>query len=229
MTDLPQNIAEKPYNVCIECTHIGKNCDGPNFLAMSTERWCEWCHLRKEYLEWTNAHIADAAGVSDVSVARIMSGNVKDIRVTTMQAVTRALVNGSWGQYPCAMAAEDENEPDANPVIIEQCHRLEATIDAMKAEHKAELSELRTYDEGRLNYLKEQMKNKDTLLLERFALIKQRDRVILVLSILLGVSVLVIITALVMDILNPNMGFFWLDRLFGGITDAGGGIDKLSL
>ena len=217
-----QNSAEKPYNVCIECPHIGRDCDGPNFLAMTTERWCEWCHLRKEYLDWTNAHTAEQANVSEISVARIMSGNVKDLRVTTMQAVTKALVNGSWGQYPCAMASSEAADAAA---ITEQCKQLQSALDAEKAEHKSDLAELRTYDEKRLDYLKEQvkfkeeqMRNKDKLLEERFKLIKSRDRVILTLSILLGISVLVIITALVIDVLNPDMGFFWLDQLFGRIN-----------
>lgn len=225
-----RNFEEKPYNVCIDCAHIGRNCDGPNFLAMSTERWCEWCHLRKEYLDWTNAEIAETANVSDISVARIMSGNVKDIRVTTMQAVTRALVNGSWGQYPCAMAAVGEKEIVDNPVIIEQCKHLQESLDAIKIEHKAELEEMRAFERSRIDYLKEQLKftedqlhEKDKTLAERYALIKQRNRVVLALSILLGVAVVVIIAALVIDGLNPDVGFFWLEKLLyniGGVADS---------
>lgn len=96
---------EKPYNTCINCIHIGKHCDGPNFLAMSTERWCEWCKLRKQYLRFSNAHIAELADVAEVTVDRIMSGHAKDLRFTTMQAITKVLVNGSWGQHPCAIAS----------------------------------------------------------------------------------------------------------------------------
>lgn len=210
MTPNAQNLAEKPYNVCIDCVHIGRTCDGPNFLAMTTERWCEWCHLRKEFLGWTNARVAEEANVSDISVARIMSGNVNDLRVTTMRDVTKALVNGSWGQYPCSMAS---GEIVDNPALVEQCHQLQTALDAEKEAHKNDMSALRDYDEKRLDYLKDQMRAKDKLLEERFNLIKQRDRVVLTLSILLGVSVLVIIAALVIDRLNPNIGFFWLDRL----------------
>lgn len=100
-----KDFEEKPYNTCLNCIHIGKDCDGPNFLAMSTERWCEWCRLRKQYLKWTNDHVADLAGVAEITVDRIMSGHAKDLRISTMQAITKALVNGSWGQHPCASAA----------------------------------------------------------------------------------------------------------------------------
>lgn len=191
-----KSLETKPYNVCIDCAHIGINCDGPNFLAMSTERWCEWCHLRKEYLDWTNAEIAERAGISKISVDRVMSGNVKDIRVTTMQAITRALVDGSWGQYPCAMASEEKEVVD-NPAIVEQCKHLQA-----------ELAQLREYDEGRIEYLKEQLRDRDKLLAARFKLILSRDRVIRILAILLGVAVVAIIGVLLLDLLNPHIGFF---------------------
>ncbi len=100
-----KSFEEKPYNTCINCIHIGKHCDGPNFLAMSIERWCEWCKLRKQYLKFKNAYIAEEADVAEVTVDRIMSGHAKDLRFTTIQAVTKVLVNGSWGQNPCAMAS----------------------------------------------------------------------------------------------------------------------------
>ena len=142
----------KPYNVCIDCVHIGQDCDGPNFLAMTPERWCEWCYLRKEYLDLTNAEIAESAGVSEISVARVMSGHIKDIRVTTMQAVTKALVNGSWGQYPCALASANNKEGNS-AALIEQCKQFQATLDSIKAEHKAEIAEIRNFEQSRLDYL----------------------------------------------------------------------------
>lgn len=218
-----QNSAEKPYNVCIECPHIGRDCDGPNFLAMSTERWCEWCHLRKDFLGWTNAYTADMADVSEISVARIMSGNVKDLRVTTMQAVTKALVNGSWGQYPCAMVSEE------SPALADKCRQLQETLDNIQNEHRAELSAMRDYDEKRLDYLKEQVKfhenesqAKDKMLAERDGKITVRNRAIFILSLLLGITIAVIVTALVVDYLNRGIGFFWIDQLFHGKIDLTG-------
>lgn len=110
---------EKPYNTCINCIHIGKHCDGPNFLAMSIERWCEWCRLRKQYLKFTNGYIADKADVAEVTIDRIMAGHAKDLRFTTIQAVTKVLVNGSWGQNPCALA----NLSDVQPIHAENADR----------------------------------------------------------------------------------------------------------
>lgn len=209
MTFATKSPEEKPYNQCIDCSYIGKHCDGPNFLAMSTERWCEWCHLRKEYLGWTNSKIADISGISKISVDRIMSGNVKDLRNTTMQAVTKALVNGSWGQYPCAMAELSEKEQ--NPAIVEQCKQLQAAMDKMTAEHKAEVDTVRAAYHRQIEFTREQMAAKDQLLKERLGFIRRKDRIITILSFALTITVLVIIAALIIDSLNPNIGFFWLD------------------
>ena len=72
------NDRENPYLKCITYEFLGKSCDGPNFLAMTTDQFCEWCKLRKEYLGWTNSKIADLAEISKISVDRVISGNAKD-------------------------------------------------------------------------------------------------------------------------------------------------------
>ena len=215
----PQSLEEKPYNVCLNCVHIGKNCDGPNFLAMTMERWCEWCRLRKDYLGWTNARVAELSELSKVSVDRIMAGNVKDLRNTTMQAITKALINGTWGQYPCAMQTLSEKETVYvdNPAIIEQCKQLREALDNQKVEHKEELQKAHEADQRKVDFLREQIhikdeqiKEKDATLHERYEFIRRKDRVILWLAVLLGVSILLIFVALIIDRLNPDIGFFWL-------------------
>jgi len=154
-----KTLEEKPYNRCINCVHIGKMCDGPNFLAMELERWCEWCHLRKDYLGWTHSHIAKIANVSKVSVDRIMSVNIKDLRISTMQAVTKALVNGTWGQYPCVYVAS------GNAVTTTaECEKFNEEIARMRVEHKAELEAIRADAEKKVAFLKEQVQAKDRLI-----------------------------------------------------------------
>lgn len=158
----PQALEEKPYNICISCPKIGQSCDGPNFLAMSVERWCEWCRFRKEYLGWKNSGLAEKAGVSKVSVDRIMVGDVKDLRITTMQSVTKALVNGSWGQSPCVLVAESEKDPYAdNPAIVAQCNYLQATLERITEDHKQDLATVREEAQRKINFLRDQITQKD--------------------------------------------------------------------
>ncbi len=158
----PETLEEKPYNICISCAKLGQTCDGPNFLAMSVERWCEWCHLRRDHLKWKNQTIAEKAGVSKISVDRIMSGDSKDLRITTMQAVTKALVNGAWGHSPCVLVTETEKEIYVdNPVIIAQCQRLQNTLDNLSVEYKAEVVAIRAEAQQKIDFLRDQIAIKD--------------------------------------------------------------------
>lgn len=158
----PETLEEKPYNICISCPRIGQTCDGPNFLAMSVERWCEWCHLRRDYLGWKNATISEKSGVSTMSINRIMAGDCKDLRITTIQAVTKALVNGTWGQSPCVLVTETEKEIYVdNPVIVAQCQHLQNTLDTLSEEYKKELAFVREEDRKKIDFLMKQVDIKD--------------------------------------------------------------------
>lgn len=158
----PETLEEKPHNICVSCSRIGQTCDGPNFLAMPVERWCEWCHLRRDFLNWKNSTIAEKAGVSKISVDRIMAGDVKDLRITTMQAVTKALVNGAWGQSPCVLVTEIEKEVYVdNPVIVAQCQHLQNTIDKLSEDYKTELAAVREEAREKIDFLRQQIAIKD--------------------------------------------------------------------
>jgi hypothetical protein len=158
----PETLEEKPYNICISCPRIGQTCDGPNFLAMTIDRFCEWCKLRRDYLGWKNQVVADKARVSKISVERIMAGDSKDLRITTMQAVARALVNGTWGQSPCVLVTETEKEIYVdNPVIVAQCQHLQNTLDALSVEYKNEVVAIRAEAQKKIDFLREQVRIKD--------------------------------------------------------------------
>lgn len=158
----PETLEEKPYNICVSCSKLGQSCDGPNFLAMTVERWCEWCKLRRDHLRWKNQTIADKAGVSKVSIDRIMAGDVKDLRITTMQAVSKALVNGVWGQSPCVLVTESEKEIYAdNPMIVAQCQQIQITLDALTDEYKKEMAATKEEAQKKIDFLREQVKIKD--------------------------------------------------------------------
>lgn len=221
-----KDIEEKPYNMCLNCAYIGKKCDGPNFLAMEMPRLCEWCRLRKDYLhnidsKWTNAYIAEQSGMSKVSVDRFLSGNVDDLKASTIARILKVLVNGTWGQYPCSMASENDKEIITidNPEIVakleaanKQCQKLQNTIDNMTAEHKENLSVAHNDEQRRIAFLKEQIAAKDKIIEENYGFFKRKNKVIAVLAILLAITTTTIITALIVDRLNPDKGFFWLGQ-----------------
>ena len=143
---------------------------------MSIDRFCEWCRLRRDYLGWKNQRVADKAGVSKVSVDRIMAGDSKDLRITTMQAVARALVNGVWGQSPCVLVTESEKEIYVdNPVIVAQCQHLQNTLDALSEEYKAEAVAIRAEAQRKIDFLREQITIKDKHIEFLQSLIKSKE------------------------------------------------------
>lgn len=201
----PETIALKPYNKCIRCEHLGVKCDGPNVIAMSKERFCEWCRQLKDEKGWSNATLAEASGLSKATIDKIMANRATGLNGETISTITCALIyghacpEGNWGRNPCAMVA-----PDSSPNGCPNCEDLRKRLD-----------EQAKNDREKIDYLKqqiavkdEQIKTKDHHLSERANFIHRKDRVITILSVLLGVSVLLIIGALLVDMFNPNIDFF---------------------
>lgn len=173
-----ETLDEKPHNICISCPRLGQTCDGPNFLAMPIDRFCEWCKLRRDYLGWKNQCVADKAGVSKISVDRIMAGDSKDLRITTMQAVAKALVNGVWGQSPCVLVTETEKEIYVdNPVIVAQCQNLQQTLDRLSAEYKEEIAAIREEDHKKIEFLRKQIDIKDKHIALLYTVIERLEKI----------------------------------------------------
>jgi hypothetical protein len=103
-----------------------------------------------------------------------MAGDSKDLRITTMQAVARALVNGVWGQSPCVLVAETEKEIQVdNPVIVAQCQHLQNTLDALTEDHKKDLAFIREEAQRKIDFLREQITIKDKHIELLHSLIRQ--------------------------------------------------------
>lgn len=164
--DIHKNIlTDKPYDVCVTCVHIGEKCDGPNFYAMSTPRLAEWCRGRKDFLhltdkKWTNAYIAEEARLSKVTVDRFLAGGLDDLKVSTVQNILRVLINGTWGQYPCAWAAT-ESEIDLQ-LALGECERTQKELAEKEAKHRREL-----------DHLLDRLKKSDELIAQLMELIKK--------------------------------------------------------
>ena len=213
----PETIAVKPYNQCIKCDYLGTKCDGPNVIAMSKERYCEWCRQLKEERGWSNAKLAEISGVSKATIDKMMTNRITGLNGETISSVTCALVyghadpDGSWGKFPCAMVAPDDT-PDECP----KCAELRLHMDQQSKNDREKIDFLKqqiAFKESQMLEKDAQIRSKDERLQERADFIYRKDRVITILSILLGVSVLLIIAALFVDMVNPNVGFFWVKQM----------------
>ena len=196
---------EKSYSRCIDCEHIGKKCGGPDFIVMETQKLSEWCRLRKEHLhkqdpKWTNAYVSQQADVSLTTINRFFAGDIEDTKLSTAARILRVLVNGTWGQYPCVMFGNEAADPAAEV----ECRHLRELLDSERSKT--------AYLKEQVAFKEKQMLAKDKMIEERDIFTDKQQRDIRILSALLGVCVVVIIAALMVDLLNPNIGFFWVNR-----------------
>lgn len=207
----PATIEEKKYNYCIRCEHIGTRCDGPNVISMDLARFCEWCRLRKEELGWSIDKLTEVSGVGRATVAKIMSGKITGLNGETISAITCALVYGynpngnGWGKYPCAMMALEYEQAQNSKEPCQDCARH-------MEQHKSDREKIE-FLKRQIEFKESQMVAKDKQLEDRAWFIKRKDRMIVVLAILLGISVFLIIAALIVDRLDPSVGFFWRQAL----------------
>ena len=211
-----ETIQTKTYNQCIICENLGVSCDGPNMAAMTMERFCEWCKLRKEQLGWSNAKLAEVSGCSKGTIDRLVSGLATGINAETKSRIACALIyqkpyEVSWGKYPCTLALQSDSSANlaemdglrSQVALMEKQLHQQSENDRTKIEHLKEENE----------FYKSQMITKDKQLEDRAWFIKRKDRMIVILAILLGISVFLIFAGLIVDRLNPNVGFFWREAL----------------
>ena len=207
----PETIAEKSYNQCIRCEHIGIRCDGPNVISMDLERYCEWCRLRKEDLGWSVDKLAEVSGVGRATVAKIISGKISGLNGETISAITCALVYGydphgqGWGKYPCAMMALEREKQQTPADLCPECARH-------IMQHQSDRDEI-DFLKKQIAFKEAQMLTKDRQLEERASFIRSKDKAIQMLAAAVIVMFLLLIAALIADHLNPQIGFFWREAL----------------
>lgn len=192
------------YSECVRCQKLGKECDGPNFVAMPPQELIAWCKERKKHLGLTNAKLADLSGLPQGTIDSLLANSHADYKVGTIQKLLQVLVGGKWAGDPCADptgAASAELQEKIRTLESEIKHRDE-TIKELRKNNES-LQTLVANTNARLT------KDKDFLRDQ----LRGRNKAVGVLSLLLGICLLVIIGALVVDRLNPDKGFFWLGDL----------------
>lgn len=183
------------YLECISCPKMGISCDGPNFVAMSATELLEWCKSRKAHMGLSNGRLAELSGMPKGTIDRLFAGQHVDFRYETIRPLVKALTGGQWSGSPCP--DPHDNDTAALKEKAERLARnnmlLQAHIDRDNEQHQKELEFLR-------DQIKHEQANGDGY-----------KRTVIILSIMLGISLLVIIAALIVDRLNPDVGFFWRD------------------
>lgn len=201
------------YEKCATCEKIGMSCRGPKFVSMPANDLIALCIARKKHLGLSNQQIADRAHMSKGTVDNLLAATHGDFRYGTIQPVLDVLFSGEVSGNPCPDPSNDERVQ-----YEERIRQLEKEI---------------AWREDKIATLNKQTESMQTLISNTNARttqdkdflrsqIKSKNKTIIALASLLAVSLSVIIAALIIDRLNSDMGFFWLESLFKphGITET---------
>lgn len=186
------------YEKCLTCNDLGLNCDGPNFLAMETAELGQWCNDKRKHIPgMTYDRIAAETGISKSAVYGFLTGAHADYRIETIRPIVKLIVGGKWDDNPCGNLSNSEKA------------QYEANLQNLSNEIKWRDDKIQ-HILSENNTLREHLADTNKIVNERYEFIKRKDRFILWLAVLLGITLVIIFGTLIIDRLNPDIGFFWL-------------------
>ena len=206
------------FEKCITCDHVSGCPHSPRFYMLSPPEVIDWCRKRKKFLGLSNKDIAERAQIPLGTVDRLLGGNYADYKHSTIQPLLRALTGDGLGELPCPTTQPEVAD------LMEKYNKACARVDYLESHYQEDMQRVRADDQRQIDHLNAEIADfKEELDFKRQQLrAAHRGRIIMTaLCILL---LLVIISALVIDSMNPDMGFFWLDKLqaaFGGVAHNG--------
>lgn len=201
------------YEKCLKCDQLGKTCDGPNLLAMETVELGLWCdELRKQHPGMTYDRIATDNDISKTAVYNFLKGAHEDCSLHTARTVAKHIMGDNWDNNPCGNVSNSEKAAYEEKIrqLNDENQQLKTSV---------------VWHEDKIQDLKEKNASLETLVVNTNARmtqdkdflrgqIKSKNRAIVILSISLAVVLLLVIAALIVDRIDPSIGFFWLEGLF---------------
>lgn len=171
------------YEKCIKCERLGKDCI-PNLYNMSVEEIRVWAKKLKDEKGWSNADLAKASGVPKGTIDSSFSRkSKKDVNYTTFAPILCALID-SDGEMPCYNGCDGFQEiEEENAALMAQVAKLQSHLEENKKDY-----------EERIKYLKDQL--------------RWKRQVVVVLIAVSCIMLTFVLAEVVMDWMNPNVGFF---------------------
>ena len=193
---------------CKKCLHYGKDCL-PHLLVISNTQLADWCKIRRQSLHMSVEELAHKSGIPQSTLERVLSHKGADCYFSTLQPVLRVLTGCTQDEMQCKNpSGQSENsliatihyKDDAIRRLEDENRRQAEYIEQLQIMAKEDIERAKKEEAESLNFLKRQN--------------KQHVKTITVLSIALGITLFIIIAALIIDRLNGGIGFFWLKSLF---------------
>ncbi len=195
-------------NKIIECTNCDFDCSRPCFvpslLGMNYYNFVPWCRVTKKRKNISNSKLAEKTDRSKGTIDTVISGTIDDPRFSTVQAITKELVDEQWAKYPCLYAClyaylKEENLPDTRE-LEERLRRAEESVQNEEEKKKDA--------RAKIDFLKEQIRIKDHAASEMEHTLRRRDKTITVLAIAVSVLAMGIIALFVADSMVTGYGWF---------------------
>lgn len=191
------------YTECVTCPDRDVTCKGPNLSVLDSDSYRAWVLLLMEELGWSHADLSDASGVSKSTIDNWLAGHAADVRRDTSWRIARALFGNREVCAPCPLKAPGARELNAKAAAYDE---LKLKYDSLMKDDREKIDHLKE----QVAFQKDQLLEKDHLLKERRDFLRLKDRAITILSVALVVAVLALISIFVVDLINPNVGFFWV-------------------
>ena len=184
---------------CANCDHLGRDCPKTLMLLPLDEiiAWCQRVMLKNKI---THEKAAQLSRVPKGTIDRVMSKQSEDCRYSTIHAIVCALFEFLGISSVCLDDVVAETAAQSDDMKRQNAELQHALADAEK-ERQALRERIADLAENRA-HMKEQIAKQDDT-------IKDQRRTIKLLASLLGGAVLLIIGALIVDKLDPSVGFFW--------------------
>ena len=189
---------DSTHEGCSQCNFAETLCIGA-ILNLSFEDRIALYNQLKKASGLSNASIAKETGMSEMSMSRFFGGHTKDTKVSTLFDVLRVLLKKPL--VSCTFSGVSRVS-DENCI---GCKKLQDIIEADK--------EKITYLREQIAFDEDQLMKKDIVIQEQTDFMHRKDRIISILIIALGVAVLLIMAALVVDLLYHDLGFFFRTSL----------------
>ena len=155
------------YKECVNCDRIGVSCKGPTFVAMPAAEILEWCKLRKGHLKLSNKKLAELSNIPEGTIARLFAGEHIDFKYESIRPILMILVGGSFDGNPCPapIAADDHKQKEIIERLQADNAALKETVQTYEHMHHEDMQELREEHRQAVEYLKKQIKSRETAFL----------------------------------------------------------------
>ena len=153
------------FEKCIKCNRMGESCV-PNLMLLPFAELIKWIDKRQRHLEWTSQALADKSNVPVGTIKRIKAGEYMDCKYSTIKSILIALIGGTTDEFACTEQVEKELrhmeqlEKQATKLSAaeKENNELKAKLDAIDAQHRADIRIIRQEYLEQIAFLKEELK-----------------------------------------------------------------------